>query len=381
MSHVYKAYSELQMCLITIEKKRHYAMIVPYLIDLQKEEVPMKRTQELDLARVIAMFSVIVIHVTSTYINSESNFMILGMNLAFILNQVTRFAVPLFILLSGVSLALSSGNDDFAGFIKHRALKIGVPYLVWTSIYYLYNHFENLSPITLRSALRAFLLGQAAPHLYFIVIIFQFYLLYPLLKKWVSKAPYQSVMLSFIISYGIQKLFFFRKFGLDLIPAWIRPYLWLLFPTWMFYFIVGLALTKERLVAIQKFTAENSAAILVITAVFSALYIIDSNITGALDSIKSSLNFFVLLVFLFAFALWKYIGKFCAVQKTVSFLAKHSMTIYFEHVLVLYYLRRLAIFTHGTAGMLLLLVLDFVIAFLVAYLLGKVSGLLQKATH
>ena len=44
----------------------------------------MKQIESLNFARVVAMLAVILIHVTSTYIYCESNFLFLGMNLAFL---------------------------------------------------------------------------------------------------------------------------------------------------------------------------------------------------------------------------------------------------------------------------------------------------------
>ena len=41
----------------------------------------MKRIKELDFTRVIAMFAVVMIHVTSTYINQDSSFILFDMNL------------------------------------------------------------------------------------------------------------------------------------------------------------------------------------------------------------------------------------------------------------------------------------------------------------
>ena len=82
----------------------------------------MKRIEELDFARVIAMTTVITIHVTSTYIGYRSNILVMGMNLAFILNQLARFSVPLFILLSGVSLRLSASDDSFSNFFHGQKL-------------------------------------------------------------------------------------------------------------------------------------------------------------------------------------------------------------------------------------------------------------------
>lgn len=225
--------------------------------------------KELDFTRVIAMLAVITIHVTSTYITRHSNTLILGMNLAFLLNQVTRFAVPLFILVSGVSLGLKGESGSFGAFLRGRLVKIGIPYAVWSALYLLYQNHSDLSALSVRSVFRTFLLGQAAPHLYFIVIIFQLYLLVPLLKRWVKRAPCASLLGSFLISYGIQKLFYFLKYDVDWIPDLIRPYLWMLFPTWIFYFVLGLLLTGPRLAGLQKLASRNSVTILLATFAFA----------------------------------------------------------------------------------------------------------------
>ena len=114
----------------------------------------MKRIEELDFTRIIAMIAVITIHVTSAYIGYQSNILVMGMNVAFILNQLTRFAVPLFILLSGTSLGLSANDDSYREFLHKRLTKIGIPYLAWTAVYIIYNNHSDLSAINFRSVLR-----------------------------------------------------------------------------------------------------------------------------------------------------------------------------------------------------------------------------------
>ena len=149
----------------------------------------MKRLEALDFTRVIAMLAVVMIHVSSTFIYNESGFMLLGMNLGSMLNQVTRFAVPLFILISGMSLGISAKGGSAVSFWKRRILKVGIPYVVWFFIYDLYNHGLDVGAYVKeclaapRALLRALSMGQSASHLYFIIILIQLYLVYPLLKK------------------------------------------------------------------------------------------------------------------------------------------------------------------------------------------------------
>ena len=331
----------------------------------------MKRIQQIDLARVIAMLSVILIHVTSTYINNVSRLMILNMNTAFILNQVTRFSVPLFIMLSGISLGLTDTAGGIKQFYKNKIFKIGIPYIFWFTIYFLYSHNFNLITVSPRSLIKSFLLGQATSHLYFVALIFQFYLLYPFLRNVVRKNPWRNILISFIISYTIQQLFFLRNFNVDLIPTFICPYLWMLFPTWLFYFVVGVALTKPHLFLIQKFSFQNASLILITTSIYSVFFVVESKTIGMLDSIKPSLNIYTLLVLLSSFALWKYVEKYKAIQKLTEYWAKHSMTVYFNHVLVLNFFRPFPFFNRGISGMFFLYITVVLVATLLADIIDK----------
>lgn len=323
------------------------------------------------------MISVITIHVTSTFINYKSNISFLGMNIAFILNQLSRFSVPLFILLSGISCGLKKPHVGTRQFLRGRLIKIGIPYLIWSIMYSLYNSHIDLSAWSFSFCLKSLLLGQAAPHLYFIVIIMQFYVLFPILKKWAENAPYKSLLVSFIISYGIQKLFYFLKFDFNLIPQSIHPYLWVLFPTWLFYFVMGLGLTDDRLMYIRRIASQNSLTMLLITLLFACVYTIESKVTSSLDSIKAPLNIYVPLIFVSSFSSWKYVGQFRIVRLLTRFLAKHSLTIYFEHVFVLYFFRRFPLFSQGMLGMSLLLLAAFMISCLLAIPLDGLPYLLK----
>ena len=338
----------------------------------------MKRIKELDFTRVIAMFAVVMIHVTSTYINQDSSFILFDMNLAFILNQVSRFSVPLFIVLSGISLGFSKPIGDPLLFYKKRLVKIGIPYLFWFTAYYVYNNHNNLAAMTLGSFVKEFLLGQSAPHLYFIIIIFQLYILFPFLKNAISKSSWSVLIISFVISYSIEKLFFFLQYDVDLIPAFIRPYLWILFPTWLFYFVFGLVLCQNLFSKFEAFCTQHFSAVFVATGLITIFYVLESRITNSLESIKAPLNIYTIFILVFLFSLWSLIGRYRIIQKAVDFFAKHSLTIYFEHVFVLYFLRTFSFFNRGMSGMILLFITVIVVASLVAYCVDSLVHKISK---
>ena len=78
------------------------------------------------------------------------------------------------------------------------------------------------------------------------------------------------------------------------------------------------------------------------------------------------------LALLSAFSIWKDIKGIRISHIAVQVLSKHSMTIYFMHVLVLRIFRHLSIFERGMSGMLLLFAAVFVCSLLAAVLLGRI---------
>src|SRR5205823_1735076 len=68
-------------------------------------------------------------------------------------------------------------------FWRRRYLLIGVPYLVWSTIYFL-AHGNGLRPGLL---MRQLVTGTAEYHLYFLLVSMQLYLVFPLLR-WLLRA-------------------------------------------------------------------------------------------------------------------------------------------------------------------------------------------------
>jgi len=344
----------------------------------------MKKIVDLNLARVIAMLAVIMIHVTSPFLEGNGEILILGMEPAFILNQISRFAVPLFIIISGASLNLSSHQDKVGSFYKKRFIKTGLPFLFWSLICLLASQTATFTGMfalgaeSIATFLRVWLLGESAPHLYFIVIIFQCYLLYPLLKKAVEKYPLASLVISLIITVAIQQLFRAYKQGVDMIPDFIQPYLWLLLPTWIVYFVLGMLLTRERMLKLRQLCTRFAWVIFAATLGFALFYAVRSHITLDYESIKPSLIIFSSLVLLAAFALWGRLEKKPVLAEKaaeyINFLADHTSTIYFEHVLVLYALRCLPVF-YGSVGRMLLL---YVAAVIVSVMLAVSTDIIWE---
>lgn len=333
------------------------------------------RLTGIDFLRVLSMFGVILIHVTSTFIYYESHAQLLGMNPAFFLNQASRFSVPLFLLLSGLSLGIGQRPVSYPAFLKRRCIRVVLPYVVWTLLYELYNC--GFDPRLLHPAqlLGDLFTGQAAPHLYFIPIIFQFYLLYPLLRRWVERQPGRSLLWSLTVTLFFQGFYYAQSLGL--LPAVQLPGLWRAFPVWIFYFVLGMVLGRVDHARVRERCRAAATPLLVLWPVFVCLYCLMSKGSGVLDSIKPSIMLFVPLTFFWGIALWELLRPGPKLTAVVTRLSLWSMDIYYSHVMILCVLRGFPRAQNGMSGMLLLFVGTFLCSAVFAALLGAVKNRLR----
>lgn len=330
---------------------------------------------ELDYVRVISMLGVITIHVTSAFVYAQSNVALGGMNLAFFLNQLVRFSVPLFILLSGISLGFSRTTVSYKAFIKSRCVKLLAPYLFWSVVYcFLLHRGEPAGALA-----RSFLLGTSASHMYFIVIMFQFYLLYPVLKKMVTKYPAPSLITASMISLLSQQAILYSGRGLLQCDMLKRLPLWELFPAWIFYFVLGLLIYQIGIARLCQWSGRNLWFLIAATVIYGSWFSYESYMTRSLDSIKAQLFFYTPLVLLTGLAVGHRLQNASKLNRVVSFLANRSQTVFFSHIFVLHFLRKIPVLGVGMRGMLCLLLLEVFLSVIFAvcfdFLTKKVMSL------
>lgn len=139
------------------------------------------------MLRSVGALSVIVLHasaepLTEQSVQRDASWIMLVCNVA------ARFAVPVFVILSGMGLTLSThAQDRYPRFLSRRLSKIIPAYLAWSIIYMLV--FPSDESITIRTAISTLLTGHASSHLYFVPAIVRLYLLYPILSYLVLSVP------------------------------------------------------------------------------------------------------------------------------------------------------------------------------------------------
>ncbi|ARI76307.1 acyltransferase family protein [Halobacillus mangrovi] len=299
----------------------------------------MKRAyiNEIFFIRFIACLCVVFIHsITLSQQNYELSAFTSDMFYQF--KMTLMFATPVFVMISEFLLSYSYPDrmPKAKPFWKKRFLYIFVPYLIMSVIYTLYGLWAG-SGITWSGFVDLFfdktVLGVW--HGYFVLIIFQFYALHFLLKKYFDRYP-PLVMIGLSLVINVLYLGFFNLKGSSSFPA--LAFLWdhykLPFLGWIFYFTIAYYAGKHINVFLDLLRKYRYYAIpaVIITGLIP-LYIRYSNFY----SVVSSKRFDIVVYTFFVFCLLYLIA--IRMKKTplfVLWVSSCSYGIYLLHPLVQY---------------------------------------------
>lgn len=286
---------------------------------------------EIHFIRAFACIGVLLVHVSASYDGFTW--------ITYMFNQLGRFGTPTFALISGFLLFHQVKVKGFNSqvFLKSRFTKIIMPFVVWSVFYLAVNHFGAMKFPSSDQLLRAFVLGDSFYHLYFMVIVIQFYTLFPLLQLLRSKKSWIiALFLSFIATF----IFLIPKMTFNIespIGVIINDPIFIL--RWIFYFIFGgyLAYFWEDVI---KFTKNKAVMASIIMLVFT-LAIIEYNTLGPLSSRRLSNLINVPLLTLATIGLFPLITKSKLVYSSLKTIGTFSMGIYLVHPIVLKILKQI----------------------------------------
>jgi len=143
----------------------------------------MKKTYNpaIDILRFTSILAVILIH-TTTRTLEVNNLNVAALPWTLFLNQISRFAVPLFFMISGFVLELSNSNNaNYFVYLKKRFSRIFIPYVFWSGIYYYFVYTKHNEDF-----LRALTTGSSSWQLYFIPSLLILYIIFPLIHKFLK---------------------------------------------------------------------------------------------------------------------------------------------------------------------------------------------------
>lgn len=89
------------------------------------------RQSNFDLLRIISTLTVVAFHVSKSVAN-DTNISLVGFNICGLINIITRFSVPCFVMLSGAFILNNERNADYKHFYAKSFYKIGIPLIIFS---------------------------------------------------------------------------------------------------------------------------------------------------------------------------------------------------------------------------------------------------------
>ncbi|HMM97114.1 acyltransferase family protein [Phycicoccus sp.] len=130
--------------------------------------------------RIGAIVSVVLIHVAGLSYVADKDVTSVPRAFASIFTYGTKWAVPVFVMVSGALLLRPPRDPRPSTFYRRRLAKIGVPLVVW-HVVYIAIFAVILTELAWRPTVGRFLKGQSFTALYFFWLILGLYLITPLL--------------------------------------------------------------------------------------------------------------------------------------------------------------------------------------------------------
>lgn len=290
--------------------------------------------EEIHLIRAVACLLVVLVHVSATYYYQQDGYN----DITLFFNQIGRFGTPLFAVISGFLLFYHVRQKGFQlnKFVTSRFVKVGSPFLFWSIFYiFLLVLLEGATPLAEGKKIFTidFLLGNSYVHLYFMSIVFQFYLLFPLLQKIRSNKLWTVLLVvSLAINYYFVELFT-PNFNNELIQYAFSQRA--LFLNWIFFFIFGgfAAYNWEKIYTLSK---KIKLVSLIASIFIIALTVHEYNVNGSVSS-NRPLNFiYIPVIFVTLIGAYDYITKWNFMKQALIKIGQLSMGIYLVHMFIIY---------------------------------------------
>lgn len=286
------------------------------------------RKRELSRLNVLFCLLVIFIHIASYPLAGYTQGSV-PYNGVLFLWRLASFVVQGFVLLAGLKMFLGKEKPYFT-MLNSKLKTIILPYAIWYVVYYIFYMITADYPIDILFITKHFLLGSLAPHTYFIPLIMQFFLLYPLWKIVIEKVnPFLAVAVAFLIS----------TFAESVLPVILYNngtnfiYNDRLFTTYLSYWIAGCCIgaNYERF---SEFIKKHSFVIPYILAVAVNLIFTYINYNVKYISylnVIHSVYCFTAIIFLYSV-----FSKTKETSRLITVIDKSSYTIYLCHMLFVF---------------------------------------------
>ncbi|MCL2643635.1 MAG: acyltransferase family protein [Candidatus Bathyarchaeota archaeon] len=295
-----------------------------------------------DLIRTVAMIAVVMVHAIGRWpVTSQelSQFSALGMVnwvVVIVYQCFAMLGVPLFLMLTGYLLLQPDKNEGLGVFFRKRFIRIGLPLIFWTVIYFIWDFSVLKLPFSAGAILQGVLNG-AYSQFWYIHVLLGLYLLTPLLRVIIAHAS-QTLIKYFVVLW--------------IISVSVIPFLNLLSPFipskniftivgFVGYFVLGVYLSS---VQIRRRTALAFMLLGIALATLGTYVLAAFDVGKGMYFFQEYLSLTMILASVMAFLLLLTIKPSVSFQqetkpslfgKFIKVISQNTLGIYFVHVIVI----------------------------------------------
>lgn len=300
----------------------------------------MKYYEEIPIIRAIATMLVLCIHLIAQLYNA--NGVIVDPILGYF-NQISRLGTPIFAVISAFLLTSSTLKREFdlSYFAKSRFTKILIPYILWTTLYIILRSlFSNTYYPAGTPIIKYYLLGTAEIHLYFILVVIQFYVLFPFVHKLKKGAP---LIIAYIIGTVINAVWL--QYGKDTLTfhnetlnALVNSKAFIL--NWLSFFFLGIGYAKYYK-EINEFVLKHKIYFKLMGIILFIDLIIKIDITHLYGSTNIANIIYIPCFLALLIIFYNHIKNYTFLTQVLTVIGNYSMGIYLIHVLLIMVYRQI----------------------------------------
>jgi surface polysaccharide O-acyltransferase-like enzyme len=299
----------------------------------------MKKTYILyaDILRIVATVSVICIHICMPLIfgkpQSHPGWWTFNLFLSF-----SRFSVPIFVMISGMLLLDKSVSFSTPLFFKNRFIKIIIPTIIWSLLYYLGHALQGKTQLSFFNLIKVVLGGGSSSHLWFLYMIIGLYISVPFIRPFIIKGDKRDIqyflIIWFFFSILIPSLSYFTGITISITNTVFSDYLG--------YFILGFYIHNYLTITLNK---KNCIFLITLfsigffTTLFGTYFITIERIM-MYDQLwfyqYTTMNSFIMSVTIFIFFKMLNYSHLYIYQTKIHNISQLTFGIYLVHAIVLY---------------------------------------------
>lgn len=328
----------------------------------------------ISILNVLACIGVVILHTFETGYTSDANFVF-----EVLIRAIAYCAVPVFFMITGATLIDYRERYDTKTFFKKRLLKVIIPLIIWSIIYFIINFFKgkfSINDLSFKFVFEYFFLVKTNPIFWFFVVIIGIYLAIPV----ISLIPQESRRKAFL--YIIIITFVFNQFLPDLFYHLNLNYNYdLKFPLtysgWISFIFIGYYIDKYEIVKKHRVIIYVLGIIGFLTMVVPTIFISyhkNESCSWFDEYYDAPCVLYSASVFLFFKSKINNNQIVTKIMPFFNFVAPTTLGIYVLHIAIRDFLRYF--YTYSYFGMNLVLTLSILtICFIVVKIVQKIPGL------